>query len=334
MERSNQNSALGRRRLARVSPPRLPLLGRLGAMLATVLALYFVPRVASAQDFEICLRIPVTIDDSIDSSLWSPNERGFSGNWKARGIRISYVKLGYAQVYGPGYADPNTGCFTIENLDILTPQDVEIKLVSRGIVAEGNEIIVHDHDENPGTYTKVLELDPADPDIIYTWPSEPDYLRTYAILAFSINAFHGRYDNELLRVYWYPNNTDGEDTYCELVTAHVTVDGVTRICVDKDDSKRKFILGHEYGHCNLDLAISDGEMYKVGGWGGTQRSSPDRRLSRVELNGGNGGLGQFRQRRHMDGQHPRWRRPDDIHQILGQRPQRRIPRQRTRLLRR
>ena len=241
------------------------------AGVATLMCVLLLPSTAhaTAQDYEVCIRLPVSLDDELDDDEPYgpyPDELGHAGDWKARGIRVSYVKLlGITTIFGPDYADLNSGCITM-NLDLPQAYNATIKIVSRGIVSADNEIRVIDENGDAESYIATITLDPADPDQIFTWPDEEHMLRTYAITAYSVNSFLGGYNDELLKVWWYENSYDPDDTFCEAVAAHDTVSGVANICLNEERSLRKFVIAHEYGHCNLDLAISTENVPKDCTW--------------------------------------------------------------------
>lgn len=281
-------SATGRRRVPRCGG--FTWLVVLSITCFSLSALYSGRANAALQEYETCLRLQVTLTDELDpvgddddDDDSYPNELGHSGNWKARGLKISSMKLNGTPLSGfPKYADPSTGCFTVE-VDISDRTQYDLKIVSRGIVQDDNEIIVSGDDGTPGTYTKTLILDPLDPDQVFVWPNESNYLRTYAIIAYSINGFRGTYDDELLHVWWYPNGEFGDEQVdCDLISSHFTAGGETNICTDLDDSAKKYVLAHEYGHCNLDLAIATYELFKDCTW-------PD--VQSFTTTGGDGGSG-------------------------------------------
>lgn len=89
---------------------------------------------------------------------------------------------------------------------------------------------------------------------IHAWGAEFPLLRSYAILAYAIQEFRGLYDNELLRMWWYPDGTTS--TACGGPNRMEISSGDGWICMNNSTTKRKFVMAHEYGHVNLYLGIA------------------------------------------------------------------------------
>ncbi len=195
---------------------------------------------ARAHTYRICLRLPVTLDDETGMAT----EVGTSGNWIARGIRIAFVKdpHGHAVAGFPKHAGASDGCFTFSS---HAKGDFRIGIQPFGRLAAGNTLKVVSGSGRLFTYVAILDIQQSG---VYVWPYERILPRMYAITAYAIQSgFRGKYDNENLTV-WYGANSPCNascNTAC-------SVDGNNyHIAICEDDTRRKFLLGHEYGHVNL-----------------------------------------------------------------------------------
>ena len=200
---------------------------------------------AQATAYNICLRIPVTLDDMTGQ----PNEVGTDGNWKARGMRVAWVRDPNGNLVAgfPKYASSETGCFV---LPASQPGDYDVGIQPVGELTADNRLEVFDATGAPFTYVATFDIYRSG---AYVWPYERILPRMYVILAYAIQeGFRGNYDDETLTV-WY-----GESPFCS---------GCNKACSENTDhshlaictgsTQRKFVLAHEYGHANL-ARSSDG----------------------------------------------------------------------------
>ena len=205
----------------------------------------------AATSYEICLRIPVTLDDQTGQA----NEVGTDGNWKGRGMRIAWVRDPNGNMVGgfPKYASAETGCFILPATQ-LGDYDVGIQPV--GQLAAGNRLEVFDSTGQPFTYVGTLDIDGSG---AYVWPYERILPRMYAIVAYAIQeGFRGNFNNETLTV-WYGESPISSG--CNKASTENTNHSHIAICTDS--TRRKFLLGHEYGHANL-ARSSDGYVNDCG----------------------------------------------------------------------
>ena len=205
----------------------------------------------AATSYEICLRIPVTLDDQTGQA----NEVGTDGNWKGRGMRIAWVRDPNGNMVGgfPKYASAETGCFILPATQL---GDYDVGLQPVGELAAGNRLEVFDSTGQPFTYVATLDIEGSG---AYVWPYERILPRMYAIVAYAIQeGFRGNFNNETLTV-WYgqsPINSGCNKAYTEN-TDHSHIN----ICTDS--TRRKFVIAHEYGHANL-ARSSDGYVNDCG----------------------------------------------------------------------
>lgn len=195
---------------------------------------------ARAHTYTICLRLPVTLDDETGQST----EIGRSGNWIARGIRIAFVKdpQGNNVPGFPKYAGASSGCFTFSS---HLKGNFRIGIQPYGRLAAGNTLKVVSGTGQLFTYVAFLDIQGGG---VYVWPYERILPRMYAITAYAIQSgFRGRYDDENLTVWYGANSpcTPGCNNAC-------SVDGDNyHIAICEGSTRRKFLIGHEYGHVNL-----------------------------------------------------------------------------------
>ncbi len=220
------------------------LLGVLGASTLATPAL--------ADTYNICVKVPVTIADETGMST----DFGLSGDWKARGIYIESMKyLGWLFVQGvPQYADPNTGCFSVD-LNLTSPASYTLTVQSQGLLTKGNRLQVHNSSGVPSSYSTSFTLSPGGGTYNVVWGAQRILLRMYAIYAYAHVAFSGRYDNEFLHVWWYPDNAT--NTACNGLdkSSFDWNNDVGHVCIRDSSDQRKFLMVHEYGHINLEAAI-------------------------------------------------------------------------------
>ena len=199
---------------------------------------------ARAATYEVCLRIPVTIDDETGH----PNEVGGDGNWIARGIRIEYVRAPNGGLIAgfPAYASSSTGCFTFSSIQ---SGDFDVAIQPRGYLAGNNYLSVRTPESSTTTYEATLSLTTSQS--VYVLPNEYHLPRMYAIYAYMIQeGFRGNYNDESLYVYY------GDAPGCACNRSCTINDDANYNAICSDDARRKFVMGHEYGHANLSRATS------------------------------------------------------------------------------
>jgi len=201
---------------------------------------------AEAATYNVCLHLPVAIDDETGQST----ETGVDGNWRARGMRIQYVKNpNGTQVAGfPKFADAATGCFTFTSSQ---SGNFELGIQPWGMLAGNNVLKVVGNDDPLFTYLGVLNITGTGGN--YVWPSELINPRMYAVFAYAIQVgFRGNYDSEELVVHY-------ESGPCSAVcdkSRMCSVGDVSHIQICDGSTRRKFTMGHEYGHANLRRSTS------------------------------------------------------------------------------
>lgn len=228
-------------------------------------AVLLAPSAASATEYTICIRLPVTLVDETGH----PDEIGTStpvvgsGGWIARGIVVAGVDDAVGNPV-PGYeygfaTHASTGCFVLDTPTNNNASTYTVWIRSRGYVQSGNRIDVSNSSGTPSVYGANISL-PAQGGTFYLyWPNEYILPRIYAILARSVYWFRGRYNDEVLHAYWYPDSATNTACGNDCLNCYSYINGdLGRICIQDSSDQRKFLIAHEYGHANLYHSVTVG----------------------------------------------------------------------------
>lgn len=243
---------------------------KLAPLLTIGLSIQAYSSVAAAADYEVCLRLPVTIADESGFE----GGVGVSGNWAARGIRIQTLRRNGVPVAGfnGAFADPNTGCFEFSAPWSFGNKDFDIGIKTYGMLGGNNELRVHNDSGVTSYYVNTVSLPGSGGSYDVVWDNEYVLPRMYAIMAYAINnGYRGNYDDETLRVWWHANDTTSGSSPCtcdnvddtdptdtwEACTCRVDANDQGHITLPNAQSARKFLLAHEYGHRVVRDSVGD-----------------------------------------------------------------------------
>jgi hypothetical protein len=236
-----------------------PRISRFAGLAALGLTIYAAPAVASAANFTMCLRIPVTI---ADTGGFAGVIGGGTGNWIARGMKIESVKVGATTVASNIFADDDTGCFTVSH----TAGSHVFSLVvrSEGMVGDDNDPDMHVMAKNSsgtiGSYAVTSPSIASGGSSTFALPSEWILPRIYAIVAYAVDdGFRGWVADTSVTAWWTADG-DAGGSPCSTDDSpfsgafSCTSGGAGHITFRDSDSARRFVLAHEWGHLTLSLA--------------------------------------------------------------------------------
>lgn len=235
-------------------------LTRSAGLLGLGLAIYAAPAVARAADFDICLRIPVTV---ADTGGYTGEIGGGSGNWIARGIKIETVKVGATTIASNIFADQDTGCFTVSHT--AGTHSFALTVRSEGWVGDNNvddiHLMVRNNSSAIGSYAVTTPpLSSGGSPAVVALPTEWILPRIYAIVAYAINdGYRGWVEDRDVTVWWADDGDAGAspcggDDSPNFGAFACTSGGNGHITFDESNSARRFIMAHEWGHLTLSLA--------------------------------------------------------------------------------
>jgi hypothetical protein len=213
------------------------------ALLSILAALLFSAR-AEAATFNVCLRLPVTIDDMIGTA----DEIGVTGNWIARGIYISHVRQPNGVLVSgfPKLAGQSDGCFSFTSSQ---SGNFEIGIQPVGSLSGNNTLIVYSGSGLVPQFDATINLGTSGGTVVF--PTELATLRLYAVFAYSIQSgFRGSYSGKTLHVYANRQPPCSSTAACDVECEESSTEQYISIC--PGSYKRKFVMGHEWGHAVLE----------------------------------------------------------------------------------
>jgi len=209
---------------------------------------FLLPMTAHAIEYNFCLRVNTDLfDDNIGEDYGLGTVIDNVTYWRMRGARFRLYDP-FGNRIGGSFLDESgcTGTFSTSS-----GSGFDFEFSSYGVLADGNELFVNSGVTGETVTYTVSDYNPPNTagtyDILYS--SNNDLPRIYAVYSYIINErFRGDFEDQLVTVWNGTNSPCGNTD--------------SRMCGDDGDwhiqlagqsnaNRRKFLMGHEYGHVNL-----------------------------------------------------------------------------------